>query len=76
MKMMKRGLPIIMYAPRLGERGRSSLLYISIVYFMQKACKIVCVLNGGPQMDNHSPRRMWIISGSDFYFSQCGCLTN
>ena len=45
------GLPLITYAPR--GVGGSSLLYISIVYYMLKggegvqiACKIAYVLNG------------------------------
>ena len=50
-----RGLPLITYAPR--ERGGgSSLLYISITYYMQKggegvqkACKNVYVINGRPR---------------------------
>ena len=48
-----RGLPLSTYAPR--GRGSSSLLYISIAYYMQKggdevqiACKIAYVLNGRP----------------------------
>ena len=48
-----RGLPLITYAPR--GRGGSSLLYISIAYYMQKggegvqiACKNVYVINGRP----------------------------
>ena len=47
------GLPFSTYAPRGG--GGSSLLYISIAYYMQKggegvqiACKIAYVLNGRP----------------------------
>ena len=50
------GLPLITYAPR--GRGGSSLLYISIAYYMQKgggggegvqkACKIAYVINGRP----------------------------
>ena len=49
-----RGLPLITYVPR-GREGGSSLLYISIAYFMQKggegvqiACKIAYVFNGRP----------------------------
>ena len=48
---MVRGLPLIMYAPRGRGGGGSSLLYISIAYYMQKgwsavqiACTIVYVL--------------------------------
>ena len=50
------GLPFSTYAPRGGgEGGGSSLLYISIEYYMQKgvegvqiACKIAYILNGRP----------------------------
>ena len=55
----QRGLPFSMYAPRGGGGGRSSLLYISIAYYMQKgggwvqiACKSAYVLNGRPQRHN------------------------
>ena len=51
---MNRGLPSITYAPR-GQGGGSSLLYISIAYYMQKAGKgvqiarkIAYILNGRP----------------------------
>ena len=50
-----RGLPLITYAPKGG--GGSSLLYISIAYYMQKgggwvqiACKIAYVLHGRSHM--------------------------
>ena len=49
-----RGLPFSMYTPRGGCMG-SSLLYISIAYYMQKgggwvmiACQNAYVLNGRP----------------------------
>ena len=52
-KIKVRGLPLSTYAPRGG--GVTSLLYISIAYYMQKggegvqiACKIAYVLNGRP----------------------------
>ena len=55
-KQISKGLPLITYAPR-GKGGGSSLLYISIAYYMKKkggegvqiACKIVYVINGRPQ---------------------------
>ena len=49
-----RGLPLIKYAPR--GKGGSSLLFISIAYYMQKggegvkkACKNAYVINGRSQ---------------------------
>ena len=53
LEIIIRGLPFSTYAPR--GRGGSSLLYISIAYYMQKGgdgvqitCEIEYVLNGRP----------------------------
>ena len=53
--MAIRGLPLSTYATGGEGGGVSSLLYISIAYYMQKggegvqiACKIAYVLNGRP----------------------------
>ena len=58
---MHGGLPFSTYAPRGGRGGGSSLLYISIAYYMQKggegvqiACKIAYVLNGRPHICSES----------------------
>ena len=59
------GHPFSTYAPR--ERGGSSILYISIAYYMQKegegvqiACKIAYVLNGRPLSDN-TVKPLWML---------------
>ena len=70
------GLPLITYAPR--ERGGgSSLLYISIAYYMQKkkrgggsvqiACKNAYVINGRPLSANTC-----ILLDSIFFFNYQG----
>ena len=59
-----RGLPFSTYTLRGGGVVGSSLLYISIAYYMQKgvgwvqiACKIGYVLNGRPLKDRQQSSR-------------------